>query len=342
MDTHTPSPAPTSASTPGPRLSRRALLTTAAASTVVALTAPAASAATRRSPAPETVPLPAGIQPEGITSGPGTTFYVGSRADGRIVTGDLLAGTVEPETLLPGATGRALRGLFHDDHCGMVWAVGGVATATGTEGHVWCVDATTGAVMHDVVVPGAVFLNDLVVTHDAVWVTDSRVDRLTVITHDHATMSVSGPTFVPLTGAWPGNPSGSANNANGIRLLPDGDIVLNNSRVGGLWQVIPATGVSTEILVSGGPGIIGGDGLETDGSVLYNVRGSGQYEVSVLRLSPTATGWAAKWAGARTDETLDFPSTATLAGGWLWAVNARFGVPSPSSAPFWITRLPAV
>ena len=332
MDTHTPSPAPSSS-----RLSRRALLATAAASTVVALTAPSSSAA-RRSPAPETVALPDGIRPEGITSGPGTTYYVGSLADGRIVTGDLLTGSVA--TLLPGATGRALRGLFYDDHCGMVWAVGGVRERR-HEGHVWCIDATTGAVMHDVVVPGAVFLNDLVVTHDAVWVTDSRVDRLTVITHDHATMTVSGPTFVPLTRRLARQPTGNANNANGIRLLPDGDIVLNNSRVGGLWQVDPATGVTQSIPVSGGPGITGGDGLETDGSVLYNVRGSGQYEVSVLRLSPTATGWAAKWVGARTDETLDIPSTATLAGGWLWAVNARFGVPSPGTASFWITRLPA-
>ncbi len=334
MDTHTPSSAPSS-----PHLSRRALLATAAASTVVALTAPAAAAA-RRSPAPETVLLPAGIRPEGITSGPGTTYYVGSLADGRIVTGDLLTGSVAP--LLPGATGRALRGLFHDDHCGMVWAVGGVTTSTGTEGHVWCIDAATGAVRHDVLVPGAVFLNDLVVTHDAVWVTDSRVDRLTVITHDHTTMSVGKPTFVSLSGAWPSNPSGNANNANGIRLLPDSDIVLNNSRVGGLWQVDPTSGVTQSIPVSGGPGITGGDGLETDGSVLYNVRGSGQYEVSVLRLSPTATGWAAKWVGRRTDETLDIPSTATIAGGWLWAVNARFGVPSPGTASYWITRLPAV
>lgn len=332
MDTHTPSP--------HPHPTRRTVLTTAAAGAFVALTASAVSAApARRSPAPETVALPAGIRPEGITSGPGTTYYVGSLADGRIVTGDLLAGTVA--TLLPGAPGRALRGLFHDDHCGVVWAVGGVTTAGVTEGHVWCVDATTGAVMHDVVVPGAVFLNDLVVTESAVWVTDSRVDRLTVITHDHATMSVSGPTFVPLTGAWPAG-NGVANNANGIRLLPDGDIVLNNSRVGGLWQVTPTTGATRAIPVSGGPGIIGGDGLETAGSVLYNVRGSGQYEVSVLRLAPTATGWSAKWAGARTDETLDIPSTATLAGGWLWAVNARFGVASPGTASYWITRLPAV
>jgi hypothetical protein len=316
------------------------VLTTAAAGAFVALAAPAASAApARRSPAPETVALPDGIRPEGITSGPGTTYYVGSLADGRIVTGDLLTGTVA--TLLAGAPGRALRGLFHDDHCGVVWAVGGVTTAGVTEGHVWCVDATTGAVMHDVVVPGAVFLNDLVVTESAVWVTDSRVDRLTVVGHVHATMSVSGPTFVPLTGAWPAG-DGVANNANGIRLLPDGDIVLNNSRVGGLWQVAPTTGTTRAIPVSGGPGIVGGDGLETDGSVLYNVRGSGQYEVSVLRLAPTATGWSAKWAGARTDETLDIPSTATLAGGWLWAVNARFGVASPGTASYWITRLPAV
>src|SRR4051794_25413327 len=156
MDTHTSSPAPT----PTPRLSRRALLTTAAASSLVALTAPSAVSAGRRSPAPETVLLPDGIRPEGITSGPGTTYYVGSLADGRIVTGDLLAGTVA--TLLPGAPGRALRGLFHDDHCGVVWAVGGVTTPDGAEGHVWCVDATTGVVHHDVVVPGAVFLNDLV------------------------------------------------------------------------------------------------------------------------------------------------------------------------------------
>lgn len=332
MATHLPSP------------SRRAVLATAAASAFVALTGSAASSAgaaavsARRSAAPETIDLPAGIRPEGITSGPGTTYYVGSLADGRIVTGDLLTGSVE--TLLPGAPGRALRGLFHDDHCGMVWAVGGVTADGVTVGHVWCVDASTGAVMHDVVVPGAGFLNDLVVTEDRVWVTDSRVDRLTVIGHDHATMTATGPTFVPLGGAWPAG-DGSFNNANGIRLLPDGDIVLNNSRFGGLWQVEPASGEARSIPVSGGPGIIGGDGLETDGSVLYNVRGSGQREVSVLRLSPTSTGWAAKWSGARTDETLDVPSTATLAGGWLWAVNARFGVASPGTAPYWLTRLPA-
>ncbi|MEO7268937.1 MAG: hypothetical protein ABIW49_07010 [Knoellia sp.] len=282
-------------------------------------------------------PLPDGIRPEGITSGPGTRFYVGSLADGRIVAGDLLTAT--STTLLAGETGRALRGLFWDERTDLVWAVGNV----GSEAPIWAVDGTTGAVVQDTVVTDGVFLNDLVVTSDTVWVTDSRVvpDRLTALalTSEGAPTGAL-PTFVPLAGDWPAG-DGTAVNANGIRALPDGSLILNNSRVGGLWQVDPATGEAAEIPVSGGPGIVGGDGLALDGSTLYNVRGSGQAEVSVVELVPVGSAWAARWRGARTDETLDVPSTATLAGGWLWAVSARFGVASPGTATYWITRLPA-
>lgn len=279
--------------------------------------------------------LPDGIRPEGITSGPGTTYYVGSLADGRIVTGDLIQGTLG--VLLPGAAGRSLRGLYYDDRSGLLWAVGSL----GAEGHVWAVDTTTKAVAVDLPVPGAVFLNDLVVTPHRVWVTDSRVDRLTGVTLDGSGHPTGAPlTSLPLTGVWPAG-TGNAINANGIRALSDGTLVLNNSRVGGLWAVDPATGVAAAIPIAGGPGITGGDGLQLDGSVLYNVRGSGPGEVSVLLLSLTAVGWRARWVGARTDESLDVPSTATLAGGWLWAVNARFGVASPGTAKYWVTRLPA-
>ena len=40
-----------------------------------------------------------------------------------------------------------------------------------------------------------------------------------------------------------------------------------------------------------------------------------------------------------TDATLDVPSTATFTKGSLWAVNARFGVDSPATASYWVTRL---
>jgi len=320
--------------------SRRLILTGAAASVVTAsstLSNPASAQPRRATPAPETVPLPDGIRPEGITSGPGTRFYVGSLADGRIVAGDLLKAT--SSTLLAGATGRALRGLFWDARTNLVWAAGNV----GAVAHVWAVDGTSGAVVQDTVVPGGVFLNDLVVTDDTVWVTDSRIvpDRLTAIAlTSGGAPTGAAPTFVALGGDWPAG-DGAGVNANGIRALPDGNLILNNSRVGGLWQVDPATGTASEIPVSGGPGITAGDGLELDGRTLYNVRGSGQNEVSVLELVPVGSTWAARWRGARTDETLDVPSTATLAGGWLWAVNARFGVASPGTATYWITRLPA-
>ena len=117
--------------------------------------------------------------------------------------------------------------------------------------------------------------------------------------------------------------------------------MLNNSRVGVLWQVDARTGVTRQIAVDGGPGIVSGDGLEIDGRTLYNVRGSGPNQVAVVRLVRTRDGWAARWVTALFDPTLDVPSTATLAAGYLWAVNARFGVPSPTTAAYYVTRLPA-
>ncbi|MGL4178522.1 MAG: hypothetical protein ACRCSN_20890 [Dermatophilaceae bacterium] len=283
---------------------------------------------------PLTVALPDGIRPEGITSGPGTRFYVGSLADGRLVAGDLRTGAVG--TLLPGEPGRSLRGLYWDRRTDLVWAAGGL----GDEAHVWAVDGRTGAVVSDTIVPGAAFLNDLVRTGRTVWVTDSRLDRLTAIPLDGAARPTGGaPEFVTLRGEWRSG-DGTEINANGIRALDDGWLLLNNSRVGGLWRVNPHTGGTRRIpVVGGGPPLIGGDGLVLDGSTLYDVRGSGDNQVSVLRLQRLSRGWIARWRGALFDSTLDVPSTATVAEGFVWAVNARFGVANPDTASYSVTRL---
>ncbi|RKT79879.1 hypothetical protein DFJ68_3357 [Terracoccus luteus] len=341
MDTHFSVGAGSLSSAP---VSRRLVLGSAAAAVVtsaVTLSSPGAALASpltaagaeRRSPR---IPLPDGIRPEGITSGPGTRFYVGSLADGRIVTGDVRAGRTT--VLLPGATGRNLRGLYWDRRTNLVWAVGNV----GEVGHVWAVDGDTGAVAGDTVIDGAVFLNDLVVTRDAVYVTDSNVDRLAVLRLTRGGTPSGAPVrFLRLRGAWPAG-GGSEINANGIRELPGGDLVLNNSRVGGLWQVDPSTGRTREIPVAGGPGIVAGDGLEIRGTTLYVVRGSDDASVAVVRLQPTPSGWTARWLRALSSDDLSVPSTATLVGSNLFAVNARFGVPSPDTAPYWVTRLKAV
>ncbi len=118
--------------------------------------------------------------------------------------------------------------------------------------------------------------------------------------------------------------------------------VLNNTRVGGLWQVDGESGVTRRIAVTGGPPITSGDGLELVGRTLYNVRGSGPKDVTVVRMRRDGDEWRATWRATLTDDSLDVPSTATAAIGSLWVVNARFGVASPETASYWITRLRTV
>ncbi len=329
-----------STSSVSPALTRRGAITLAAAATTVALAAPASAEDRRHDDdhshghrLPDTVALPDGLRPEGITSGRGTTFYVGSVSDGRIVTGDLRGGGTR--VLLAAAAGRSLRGLYFDRRTGLVWAVGSL----GAESHVWAVDGRTGAVVADVLVPGGGFLNDLVVGERAVWFTDSSVDRLGCIAlNRRGRPAGSAPTFTALTGAWPATAAG-AFGANGIRQLSDGSLVINNSTAGGLWRVNPRTGVAREIAVTGGPRPVSGDGLVLVGNTLYDVRGNGANAVSVFRLRRRDGRWVATAQGTLTDPTLDVPSTATFAAGLLWAVNARFDNPTPDTASYWITRL---
>ena len=278
-----------------------------------------------------TVALPDGFRPEGIASGPGTTYYAGSMADGSIVTGDLRRGT--SRVLVPGADDqRQVRGMQRDRRTGLLWATGNV----GQVSHVWAVSTRTGRIVRDVVVPGAQFLNDLVVTARAVWVTDSRVDRLTriALTRRGAPTSAE-PTFLPLAGDWP---TGTGTRANGIRQLSRHHLVLDHSTAGGLWDVNTRTGVARSIPITGTT-IVGGDGVERRGSTLWVVRGTDNASVAQLRLRHRHGGWTARFQSRLTDPTLDVPSTATFAGGYLWAVNARFGVASPETASYWITRL---
>ncbi|MDQ2757512.1 MAG: hypothetical protein M3Y71_13280 [Actinomycetota bacterium] len=319
-----------------PTLSRRSVLASAAALAAAGLTLRTASPASAGTTARTAVALPDGLQPEGITSGPGAAFFVGSLNDGRILTGDLLRGTTR--VLLAGSAGRQLRGLFYDARTGIVWAAGNVETVA----HVWAVGSASGRVLQDTVVPGGGFLNDLVVDRDAVWVTDSYVDRLTKIPLSSGGRPTgAAPAFLPLTGQWPAFGGGSIN-ANGIRTLPGSGLVLNNSRVGGLWRVHPGTGRTTEIPLTGTPTVVSGDGLERQGTTLWVVRGDGTSSVTQVELERTASGWRGHVDAVLTSSGLDVPSTATRAAGGLYAVNARFGTPSPATASYSAVRLETV
>ncbi|MBT0769756.1 hypothetical protein KIH74_12530 [Kineosporia sp. J2-2] len=278
------------------------------------------------------VGLPDGFRPEGVTSGPKRTFFAGSLADGQIWTGSLVTG--DGRRLTAGVAGRSVRGLEWDKRSNLLWA----AAQDGATGVVLAIDACSGKVRHRIEVPGAQFLNDLTIEPNAVWVTDSRVDRLTRIALNRDTGHYADWfNFIPLKGAWPTD--GDGNRANGIDTLWDGALLLNHSTAGGLWRVDPHTGTATSIPVKGGPGITGGDGLERKGHTVYVVRGSGQNQVAVLKLHHNWRGWRASWRTALSSPDLDVPSTATIVNHTLWAVNARFGVEDPQNASYRIIPL---
>jgi hypothetical protein len=114
-----------------------------------------------------------------------------------------------------------------------------------------------------------------------------------------------------------------------------GVLLVAQSSTGKLFRVDPDTGIADEVDL-GGQTLPSPDGLELRGHTLYVVGGN---LVTVVRLGPRLASGVV--LGEITDPALDVPTTATVAAGRLWAVNARFetAVPGPTTE-YWITQLP--
>lgn len=283
---------------------------------------------------PEQITLETGSEPEGIAAGRGTTFYVGARSDGDIYLGDVRRSTVTRlvDETTPGA---AAVGMFYDTRSRLLWVAGGGPRAGRGLG---TVTAYAGSrEVFSTTVEGAGFLNDVVVTRDAVYVTDSFSPELVVIPLDRRGRP-DGPAERRLLGGEFDFVQDTFN-ANGIRQLPGGDLVVVSRGV--LYLVDPSTFVAERIEVSG-PELEGGDGLELRGRTLYVVNGYGGDEVVVLRLS--GDGRSATTTGViseRDEDQLDRPTTAALVAGSLYVVNGRFGtLRDMPDAPVFVTRLP--
>jgi hypothetical protein len=276
----------------------------------------------------ERLSLPPGLRPEGITSDGDRTVYVGSLADGRVVTGDLRTG--ETDVLVPGRTGRVAVGMQLEQDADRLWVAGG---PTGT---VTVYDATSGRQLGRWTVGGSGFLNDVTVTEDAAYVTDSQVQRLVVVPlgRDGALPGREGATTLPLTGDVRFDPADF--NANGIRALDEDTLLLVQSSTGTLFRVDARSGETDAVELSGGR-LAGGDGLELADGRLFVVRGGGGNDIAVLRLRDE--GARAMVEDVVTDPRFDVPTTVTFADGRLWAVNARFDTEATPTTPYDVVRV---
>jgi len=278
---------------------------------------------------PENLALPNGIQPEGIATGRGTDFFVGSLADGRIYKGDLRTG--EGEVLVPGVSGRRIAGLKVDQRTNYVFAAG-----TGS-GKAFVFDGGTGALLAEYQLTTATptFINDVVLTPRAAYFTDSNqpVFYKLSLGPGGSLPAQADVETIALSGAWQ---QVAGFNANGIEATPNGKaLIFMHSSLASLFLVDPATGAA-RLIDLGGASLTNGDGILLEGKTLY-VMQNRLNQISAVRLDATLkTGSVTK---VITDPAFRVPTTIARFGKWIYAVNARFGTPGTPDTDYDVVQV---
>ena len=278
---------------------------------------------------PDVIPLPNGFRPEGIAVGTGSTFYVGSIPTGAVYRGDLRTG--EGEVLVPAQSGRAAIGLKYDERTGLLFVAGGPT------GFAFVYDGETGESVGAIqltTLPS--FINDVVITNDAAYFTNSFQPFLYRVPLENNGELPATPTVeeIPLGGDYQFTPG--AFNANGIAATPNGKtLIIVNSTEGALYTVDPNTGVATRIDLGTGA-VPNGDGILLQGKTLYVVQNQ-LNQIAVIRLNADLT--AGEIVETITSPNFRVPTTIARFGNSLYAVNARFGTPPTPDTEYEVVRV---
>lgn len=297
-----------------------AIVLVLALSLMVALAAAAAPGANY----PEVIALPDGFEPEGIAVGQGKNFYAGSLATGAIYSGDLRTGA--GDILVPPQEGRMSVGLSVDQRSNFLFVAGGAFGA----GYVY--DAGTGQAVADYqfAAPGTSFVNDVIVTREAAYFTDSFQPVLYRVPLG-AGGELAGPfEELALSGDFaadfvPVPPGDFIVNANGIEATANGKaLVIVSTAAQALYRVDPASGATVRIDL--GQALPNGDGLLLDDDILYVVQNF-LNQIAVVELNDDLT--AGTVVDTLTSPEFKVPTTVAGFGDRLYAVNARFDVQSP-------------
>jgi sugar lactone lactonase YvrE len=281
---------------------------------LTAVTAPAVAA-----PAAEVIVLPGATSAEGIAAGRGATFYAGDLFAGDIFRGNLQRGTAE--RFIDAPTGRMAVGMAVSVAHQLLFVAGGFT------GQAYVYDTRSGATVASyqfAAPPASSLINDVALTKDGAWFTDSFQARLYFVPVSHT--GVPGPTFRTLGLSGPaatliGN---GAVNLNGIQATPNGKtLIVAHSANAQLDTVDPATGASATIAGVSVPNV---DGIVLEAGRLWAVQNFSN-QIARIRLAPDLASGAVE--RVITSDLFQVPTTAARFGSRLAVVNAKFdtGIP---------------
>ena len=180
------------------------------------------------------------------------------------------------------------------------------------------------------------FVNDVILSKDAAWFTDSRQPVLYKVPLglDGQLPAQSAVQTIPLTGDYVHDPVN--NNGNGISLTPDGRaLIIVQSATGFLFRVDPRTGVTQKVDL-GGAVMTNGDGLLLSTDTLYVVQNR-LNTIAVLDLNWSGT--SGELVREIKSADFDVPTTAAFFGDRIYLPNARFTTTPTPTTPYWVTAV---
>lgn len=291
---------------------------------VTGIPSAAATASEGAATAPEAIVLPGATSAEGIAHGEGSAFYAGDLFAGDIFRGDLEKGAAE--LFIDAPDGRGAVGMDADTRHDLLYVAGG-----GT-GQAYVYDLRTGATVATYQFappsppdadPPTTVVNDVTVTQEGAWFTDSRRGVLYFVPIDH---HGEPGEFRTLTLRGPAAETPGPFNLNGIAAdRHDGTLVVAHAANGALYTVDPATGDSALISGVSVPTV---DGIVLHCRRLWAVQNSNQ--VTEVLLSEDLT--AGSVVEVITSDLFQVPTTAIRHDGRLAVVNAKFDTGIPPTA----------
>ena len=198
--------------------------------------------------------------------------------------------------------------------------------AGGTAGTAYVYNTSTGTSVASIqLTTGPSFINDVAVTADGAWFTDSVAPKLYFLPVSSSgalgavrTLQLSGPAAI-IAGDF---------NSNGIAATADGGTLLvAHSALGVVNTVDPVTGHSATIAGVSVPSV---DGIELTGHSLYAVQNSNQ--ITAVQLSGDLTSGTVRRVITSADNLLETSTTMARFGDRIAVVNAKFDTGFPPTA----------